>query len=151
MKYSDKIIYQVDYINSLLKEYNEKPIFDNKHFIINGMSWEEYLKLTFKKIDSINFEIICSSNEFQINIDRVNEALDLSYSDFFKNKLIVKDFFFFLFKCRIKIDYCGSNYTKIYFFDDGGNCVKTMKYVTGLYLKVGCKTKEYPPIYTKWS
>ena len=149
MKYSDKIIYQVDYINSLLKGYNEKPIFDNENFMIDEMSWEEYLKINFKKAASISFDIICSSNEFQINIDRANEALDLSSSDFSKNELIIKDFLDFLFRCRTKVEYCGSNYTKIYFYDERGNCVKTLKYVTGLYLKVGCKTKEYLPIYTK--
>jgi len=149
MKYSDKIIYQVDFINSLLKGYNEKPIFDNENIMIDEMSWEEYLKISFKKADSISFDIICSSNEFQINIDRTNEALDLSSTDFNKNELIVKDFFEFLFKCRAKVEYCGSNYTKIYFYDESGNCVKTLKYVTGLYLKVGCKIKEYPPISTK--
>lgn len=54
-----------------------------------------------------------------------------------------------LFTSTIKVEYCGSNYTKIYFFDGNGECVKTLKYVTGLYLKVGCQTKEFPPIYTK--
>lgn len=149
MKYSDKIIYQVEYINSLLKGYNEKPIFDNKNFMIDEMSWEEYLKINFKKSDSISFDIICSSNVFQINIDRANEALDLSSNDFNKNELIVKDFLDFLFTCRTKVEYCGSNYTKIYFYDGSGNCVKTLKYVTGLYLKIGCKSKEYLPIFTK--
>lgn len=149
MKYSDKIIYQVDYINSLLKGYNEKPIFDNNNFIIDEMSWEGYLKITFKKAELISFDIICSSNEFQINIDRANEALDISASDFSKNELIVKDFLDFLFTCRTKVEYCGSNYTKIYFYNGSGNCVKTLKYVTGLYLKFNCKTKEYKPIYSK--
>lgn len=149
MEYSDKILYQVDYINSILKGYNEEAIFDNKNFIVDEMSWKEYLKITFKKAGFINFDIICSSSEFQINIDRTIEALDLSSSDFNKNKQIVKDFLTFLFTCRAKVEYCGSNYTKIYFYDNSGNCVKTLKYVTGLYLKIGCKTKEYPPIYTK--
>jgi len=149
MKYSDKITYQVDYINTLLKGYNEKPIFDNDNFTIDEMSWEEYLKINFKKADSIRFDIICSSNEFQINIDRANEALDLSSSNFISNVLLVKDFFDFLFKCRAKVEYCGSNYTKIYFYDQSGICVKTLKYSTGLYFKAGCKTKEYSPIYRK--
>ncbi|MBX2923855.1 MAG: hypothetical protein KF746_16750 [Chitinophagaceae bacterium] len=149
MKYSDKIIHMVDYINSLLKKYNETPIFNNKNFIVDGMGWEEYLKITFKKTDSISFEIIFSSNDFQINIDRAHEAVDLSYSDFNDNKLIIKDFFEILFTCGVKVKYCGSNYTKIYFFDSSENCVKTLKYVTGLYLKVSCQTKKYQPIYAK--
>lgn len=149
MKYSDKITYQVNFINSLLKGYNEKPIFDNENFIIDELSWEEYLKINFRKEDSIRFDIICSSSEFQINIDRANEALDLSSSDFSKNEVVVKNFLDFLFKCRAKVEYCGSNYTQICFYDEIGDCVKSLKYVTGLYLKVGCKTMEYPPIYTK--
>ncbi len=149
MEYSNKILHQVDYINSLLKGYNEESIFDNKNFIVDEMSWSEYLKITYKKVSSISFDIICSSSEFQINIDRTNEALDLSSSDFSENKQIIKDFLNFLFTCRAKVEYCGSNYTKIFFYNDNGDCVKTLKYVTGLYLKVGCKTKEYQPIYTK--
>jgi hypothetical protein len=146
MEYSEKIIYQVDYINSLLSAYNEVPIFKNKNFIIDEMSWIEYLKITFKKANHISFDIICSSSEFLINIDRTNEALDLSFNDFNKFKPIINDFLNFLFTCRVKVEYCGSNYTKIYFFDNNEKCVKTLKYVTGLYLKIGCKIKEYQPI-----
>ena len=149
MKYSDKILNQVDYINSLLKTYNEKSIFENKNFIVDEMSWTEYLKITFKKADSISFDIICSSNEFQINIDRTNEALDFSLSDFNKNKPLVKDFLDFVFTCKVKVKYCGSYYTKIYFYNDSGVCVKSLKFITGLYLKIGCQTKEYPSIYNK--
>lgn len=149
MEYSDKILNQVNYINSLLKGYNEEPIFDNKNFIVDEMSWSEYLKITFRKSDSISFQLICSSCEFQINIDRTNEALDLSSTDFSKYKPLIKNFLDFLFTSKVKVEYCGSNYTKIYFYDDNGNCVKTLKYVTGLYLKFGCKIKEYKPIYSK--
>jgi hypothetical protein len=149
MKYSDKILYQVNYINSLLQGYNEKPIFDNTSFIIDKMSWNEYLKVSFNRSERISFEVIFSSNDFQINIDRTNEALDISSNYFDNNKTIIKGFLDFLFTCRSKVEYCGSNYTKIYFYNDSGKCVKTLKYVTGFYLKIGCQTKEYPPIYTK--
>jgi hypothetical protein len=59
----------------------------------------------------------------------------------------VKDFIKKLFTGSIKVKYCGSNYTRLCFFDNNGNCVKTLKYVTGPYLKVGCKTKVFEPIY----
>lgn len=147
MEYSNIILYQVDFINSLLIEYNEEAIFDNNNFTVDEMSWSEYLKIKYKKLGSISFEIICSTNEFQINIDRTNEAIDLSSSDFSENMQMIKYFFNVLFTCKAKVLYCGSNYTKIFFYNDIGDCVKTLKYVTGLYLKVGCKTKEYPPIF----
>lgn len=147
MKYSDEILNQVNYINSLLNRYNEEPILKNKNFIVDEISWRKYLKISFKKSDNISFDIICSSSEFQMNIDRTNEVLDLNSSDFYKNKPLVKDFFYYLFACRKKVEYCGSNYTKITFYNDNGDCIKTLKYLTGLYLKIRCKIKEYPPIY----
>jgi hypothetical protein len=49
------------------------------------------LKVAIKKTDSVGFEIIFSSNEFQINVDRVNEALDLSFDEFEKNRLMIRD------------------------------------------------------------
>lgn len=146
MNYSDKIQYQVDYVNSLLKEYNEAPLFDNNNFIVDYMSWTEYLKVIFNKEDSIGFSIIFSSNEFQINIDRTNESLDLSSENFSISKSVVKELLDCLFKSRIKVEYCGPNYTKIYFYNEVGDCVKTLKYVTGLYIKFGCNVKEYKPI-----
>ena len=118
MEYSDKIKYQVVYINSLLKEYNEESIFDNKNFIVDEISWSEYLKITYKKAHYISFDIIFSSNEFQINIDRTNEVLDISSNCFTEKKQIVKDFIDFLFTCRARVEYCGSNYTKIFFYND---------------------------------
>ena len=148
MEYSHQILCQIDFINSLLKEYDEQSIFDNNNIIVDEMSWSEYLKIKYNKVGVISFEIICSSSEFQINIDRTNEALDLSANDFRENRKVIKDYLNVLFTCRAKIVYCGSNYTKISFYDESEHCVKTLKYVTGLYLKIGCNTKEYPPIYT---
>ena len=148
MDYSDKILYQIDYINSLLNDYNEKPILENENFTLDEMSWAEYLKVTFRKTNSISFDLICSSTDFQLNVDRANEVVDLMLDDFDKNKETIRAFFNCLFVCKVKIEYCGSNYTKIFFYNDKGSCIKTLKYVTGLYLKFGCRIKEYPPIFT---
>lgn len=147
MNYTAKILYQVKYVDSLLELYDEKPMFDNIFFKVDEVSWEEYLKISFIKEGCIRFDLIFSSSEFQINIDRANEALDIDSNSFDSNKEIIKYFFRYLFVCRSKVEYCGANYTKIFFYDNKGSCVKTLKYVTGLFVKVGCITKEYPPVY----
>lgn len=93
--------------------------------------------------------MIFINNALQINIDRTNESFEWSDKQIKENIEEIKDFIKTLFTSRIKVEYCGANYTKIYFYSDSGECIKTFKYVTGLYLKIGCQTKEYQSIYTK--
>src|SRR5687767_6364844 len=126
MKYSDKILDQVIFLNSVLKEYHQVSVFENPNFIIDSMSWEEFLKIGFRKSGHVNFDIVCSSNDFQLNIDRAVEILDISSNDFEPNKNAIKEYFKLLFTCTAKVEYCGSHYTKIDFIDNKGNCLKTL-------------------------
>jgi hypothetical protein len=150
MNYESEVYNKIYLVNSVLESLNVAPLETSIDFIIDeSFHQEHYVKFLLQKPNCINLELIFINNTLQINIDRTNESFEWSNKLIQENIKEVKGFINMLFTSTIKVEYCGSKYTKIYFYDDSGNCVKTLKYVTGLYLKVGCKTKEYQPVYKK--
>ena len=111
------------------------------------MTSERYLKLKYTSQIHINCTITLTPYGTQVDVDRAIEIYYVGMEYINNNKIEYKAFFQTLLTSKIKVEYCGSNYTKIYFYNDIGNCIRTLKYVTGFYLRIGCKTKEYHPIY----
>jgi hypothetical protein len=150
MKYENGIYNKINLVNSVLDNLNVASLETNKDFITDeSFHQEHYVKFLLQKPNCIELQLIFINNALQINIDRTNESFEWSDEQIQGNINDVKGFIKMLFTSVIKVEYCGSNYTKINFYDGNGDCVKTLKFVTGLYLKAGCKTKEYKPIYSK--
>jgi hypothetical protein len=148
VKYENEVYSIIELVNSVLQDLDINALEANKDFTIDELFHQEhYVKFLLKKPNSINLELIFINNALQINIDRTNESFEWSDKEIRENIEEIKCFLKMLFTSRIKVEYCGSNYTKISFYDVNGNCVKTLKYITGLYLKFRCKVKEYKPIY----
>ncbi len=148
MKLAQEIKEQVDLINEVLISLKQPLILENSDFLIDEMSAERYLKIKYTPSNHINFTITFTPFGIQIDIDRIPEAYDVSIEYFNTNKENIKKFIVILFTSITKVEYCGANYTKIYFYSTSRDCIKTLKYIKGLYLKIGCERKEYKPIYT---
>jgi hypothetical protein len=148
MEYELNIKYMIDIVNSALININRLPLSSNEDFFIDAHgNYEHYVKYTLKKNYCIGFDLILVNDYLQLDIDRVSEAYVWSIEQVRNEKNKIIEFLEALFTSTIKVEYCGSNYTKLYMINSEGNCIKTLK-VTGLtYLKVNCTTKEYPPIY----
>jgi len=150
MEYEKEVSYKIDLVNSALNNVKSLHLSENNDFLIDlSFNYKHYIKYSLKKLDCINIDLILTSDALQIDVDRVNEAFVWSDKQVIEDKNVIENFIKMLFTSTIKVKYCGPHYTKLYFFDDQRHCVKTLKYITGLYLKIGCKTKEYQPIYTK--
>lgn len=149
MTYKAEILDIIDTINQVLLRLNKPTIFENPDFSIDEMSMEFYLKLNFAKKESIHFNIKISLHDIQIGIDRIDEAFTWSTNALEHDKKEIDNLIEQLFTSTIKVEYCGSNYTKLYLLNSIGECSKTLKYVTGLYLKINCQTREYKPVYIK--
>jgi hypothetical protein len=81
-----------------------------------------------------------------MGIDRADEAFWIGYNDFEKYVKELEHLMFLLLNCRIVCKYCGSKYTKIYFYH-GEECVDTHTDIELFYLfRSRGTTKEYLPI-----
>jgi hypothetical protein len=149
MKLIKEIKEQVELIDEVLISLKQNLILENSDFLIDEMSSDRYLRIKYTSSSHINFAITFMPFGIQVDIDRAIEVYDISMAYFNTNKDEFRKFIVTLFTSIIKVEYCGSNHTKIYFYNDNGDCVKTLKHVKGLYLKFGCKIKEYRPIYNK--
>lgn len=146
MSYDDNIINQLEIVNDILHEYGQLPIFDNEDFIVKEM-WYFQLIMKFEREHCIPFCLHFTSNGIRIDIDRMEEFIDISFVSIENYKNKVTTYLKLIFECSVQIKYCGKHYTKIYFIDNNGTCIHSGRYITGLYLKINCVTKEYPPIY----
>ncbi len=151
MKYDNKILEKIYILDLALKELNREPLLNNGDFNIDELTSGLYLKLNLKRgVHVPRLSIMISPFEFLIDLDRIGEAYAYSHEQFLVHTENVKSQFKTLLTSTIKIVYCGSHYTKAYFFDSAGNCVGKIREITGLYLKIGCTSKEYPPIYPNY-
>lgn len=149
MNYNIHIVEKMRLIDTVLKELNQPVIFENPDFNINEISSEFYLNVEHHTPrDTPTLNIILSNFDIQIDIDRVNEAFMWTNKQIKEEEEEIKVTVKMLFTSNIKIEYCGSNYTKLYFYNSKGVCVKILRYITGLYLKFNCKTRDYNSIYT---
>jgi hypothetical protein len=148
MKYENEVTYKIELVNSILNELNALPLEINKDFIIDETFHQKhYVKFKIQIPGSIALQLIFVSDALQINIDRTNESFEWSNKQIEDNENAVKDFIKMIFTCSIMVKYCGLNYTKIYFYNADRHCIYTFKFITGFYLNIHCKTKEYVPIY----
>lgn len=144
----DKNVY-VEIINSLLTEYGEKRIFENKSFFAGELSSDGYLHLLFERPERVRFELRVSDYDVQIQIDRAPEVFNITtdekYGDVFRN--FITD----LFTSTIKVEYLGTYHTHIYFLDKSNKEIRHISYNEGILgllpIKTGKKEIiEYPPI-----
>ncbi|MCG3167164.1 MAG: hypothetical protein POELPBGB_02948 [Bacteroidia bacterium] len=149
MDYEKTVKNKIDIINSVFESINVPELLSNQDFIVdNNFHFEHCVKFILRKPNAINLELVLISDALQINIDRTMETFEWSNSQISKDIIDVKNLIKILFTSRIKVEYCGSNYTKLYFIDKYDNYLKTLKYIKGLYFKIGCEIKEYEPIYS---
>lgn len=147
MSYDKKIFEGVEIVNNALKQLKAFQILDSPDFSIDKISHKNYLKIDLRKSNNVDLSIIITLDGIQINIDRVNEGVEWSYSQYEKSQDEVINLIKIIFTSEIRVQYCGTKYTKILFFDKKKECLKTIKSIEGLYLKINCKIKKYPPIY----
>ena len=146
MKYDKKIFEGVEIINNSLKGLKEFQLLGSPDFLIDRISHENYLKVDLKKSNCIDLSIIITLDGIQFNIDRMEDGIEWSYSQFEKSPNEIINLIKIIFTSEIQVQYCGAKYTRL-LFNQNHECVKTIKAISGLYLKINCKTKNYPPIY----
>ena len=116
-------------IDSVLIDLKQKPLDENSDFILDP-KWNEnhYIIIRFKKPKSISIKFEISYADFVIYIDRTEESYGWNYKFIEANKEYVIGMIKTIFTERIRVEYCGKNYTKIYFIDDKGITTNTLTY-----------------------
>ena len=145
--YEDNIY--IKSINSLLLQYGDKRIFENQSFTVGELSSDTYLHLIFKRSDRIQFELRLSSYDIEMQIDRVPEIFTAVIEK--STEKIFRDFITDLFTSTIKVEYIGSHYTNIYFYNKENKQIRRLMYNESLLglLKIGKKeVHEYAPIFS---
>lgn len=150
MEYDKKLISNVNLINDALKNIGTRCLSENSDFVIDSeLHFPNYVKYSIKKLNSVDLDIVISTFSIHVNIEKMNEVFEWGEKKLVENREEIVKFFEALLTGEIHIEYCGSNYRKISLIDQSGDCVKTCKYVTGLYLRVRCSTKKFHAIYAK--
>ena len=120
MKLIREIHEQVNLINEVLIYLEQSVLLENQDFILDEMTSERYLKLKYTSQIHINCTITLTPYGTQVDVDRAIEIYYVGMEYINNNKIEYKAFFQTLLTSKIKVEYCGSNYTKIYFYNDIG-------------------------------
>ena len=161
MQYSNEVLDGIDIVNDALQELGKPTVFENPDIIIDEFfNFEDYLRLHFDKKNKENVGFCLDiSDGIEVWLDRIPEAVYWSREDIEKDEMTVKDFIIMLLTSTAKAD-CygsddGSNYTKMYFYNDEGACMQTISMTTGItgalfrLLHINQKTIVYKPFYIK--
>lgn len=138
---------QIEMFDGILAEFNQSGIFNNPDFRIDREKW--WLEFSLCRKNSVDLRIDFSGSEMWINIDRTNETYGYGNEDTETKNYGFKAMMRIILSSTIKIEYWGKNLTKIYFLNEHGEQVGSMKYYTSLFTWFPklTETKVYPPIY----
>ncbi len=156
-KYHENVLFQIEFINTVLREIGEKPIDINHQINIepNGYeAWhsEECITFGIKNNNSAQLIIMCIFDEFRIDIEELSEFRGYSIEDMKKNESQIKNEIKQLFTSTIKMEYYCNDYIIITLLDKNKKKIKTYKYIRGLFVSFyfwlcKCKERIYAPIF----
>jgi pantothenate kinase len=154
LKYTKEVIFIEKLISNVLTSLNKNSLFQNEDFkIYQELHFEHWVKLSLNKSNSVSILFEISNNELRIDIDRTSETYTYDIEFIKENEEYIRNIITMIFTCSIKVEYCGENYTKLYFINKEGKTLNTFSFTTGLLgffgliSKKNCKEKLYPPIY----
>ena len=129
MEYCKEIIYMKKLIDSVLIDLKQKPLDENSDFILDP-NWNEnhYIIIRFKKPNNISIKFEISYTDFVIYIDRTEESYGWNYKFIKEHEEYIAGMIKAILTETIRVEYCGENYTKIYFIDDEGTTTNTLTY-----------------------
>jgi hypothetical protein len=141
---------KIELINSVFDKLEIPRLMKNPDFVIWELSIDFLARFNFKKENCIPINIDCDIDGIQIGLYPIYEVFYLS-NEFINNK---RDSFLNtienIFKCTIKREVCGNNYSVLYFYDEKGKCIRKYKITGFFYLKRNCVIEEFPPIYLQY-
>jgi hypothetical protein len=147
MKYKPEVLKKIDLVNEVLHKLHRPNLLENQDFEIGELTDEFCLAIKLIKAEGIKMYLTLTCYDIQMNIDRLMEAFSISNKDIEKDSKIIINFLYDLLTCHIKIKYCGKHYSELYMINQHGKCIRTLKYISGMYIKLNCTYKESPPIY----
>ena len=147
MKYTDNIYYIVTLFDEVLNDLKQHQLFTNKNFTILGKKYEDNIIFTLVKKNTIRLDIFINEDSLEIHIDKTAETFVYSLEMIKNNEQHIKNVLKMIFTSKIKVKYCGKNYTKIYFIINN-EVLNTFVFRKGLsFFKQKCNKKIYPPIF----
>ena len=147
MKFGESVMRKTDLVNSILKKNGARNLLENKIFRQNqARKFEDYVEYAVEVRGAVALNIIISPDSIQLGIDDMTEIFEWSNRQIDEGRNAVSEIIETVLTCRVEIKRCGSKYRQIQFFDQDGRCVRTSKYISGLYVPFFCKTERYRPI-----
>lgn len=149
IQYTEEVEKKIHFINSLLSDINQVPLFENDTLIVDdSRNFEHYVRFKSSKENSIKIEMVCSKDAIQINLDRTVETLELNNEILSNKEYESRNEILKILTCSVEVVSCGNNYTEFLFFEKNV-IMKKIKIISGLYLKINCTKKLYEPLFKK--
>lgn len=152
MNFTENVLYTVSIFNKVFDNLNQEKLFNNKDFTFIGKPYVDNITLTLVKDDMIRLDIVIEEDGLEIHIDKTAETFCFNLKFIKNNEEFIKNIIKMIFLSKIKVEYCGKKYTKLYFINKHGIVIDTFTFrnsIWGLFIsKRNCIEKIYVPIYS---
>lgn len=141
-------------LNEILNSLGEVSLYEHKDFYFDkDLNYNHWTKIKFKRENSIQINFEITNRDFRLDIDRIEEALYISYDDLIENKKEIKNFIVMIFTSLIRVEYCGKRYTKIFFVAKNGIIIDSIEFYKNTFFRFKYKCQEitYTPIFPEGS
>ncbi|MCH9740224.1 MAG: hypothetical protein K0U38_05230 [Epsilonproteobacteria bacterium] len=150
MLYDEKVMFTEKVISSALLKINQLSLFENEDFepLKGKIHSKDYVVLQLTNPNTIELLFWLECGDLRIDIDRTNETFVYDYDSVVSDRAEIVNLITMIFTSNIKVEYCGEHYTNLYFMNQDGKVLDSLRYRDALFaFRKKCVEKIYPPIY----
>lgn len=138
---------KIELVDMALTKAGAQRILENKLFRENRVrSFDDYAEYSVERDGAVPLNLIISIDALQVDIDGMAEVFEWSNQQIDDERDNIIAILQLIFVSAVEITRCGAHYRNIRFLDSQGICIKTCKYISGIYFPFFCKTEKYRPI-----
>lgn len=150
MEYEIEVLKKQQLVNSVLHKLGVQGIADNPCVALKeGRNFPNYAEYSIRSDGAVRVDLTISSDGMQVCIEDMMEFFDWSDKQVSEQSNAVAEVLEMVFSSAIEIKRCGSNYRRIRFLGERGECIWTCKYVSGFFLPISCRVYQYAPLLPK--
>jgi len=125
--YDENIRSFIRQVDVTLNKLDQQSLFVNPDYSIDELSCESYLKLNFRRQNSISFYLLFTNSEIEIGIDRIVEAVFLEKKSIENSPDILNEWITLLYTSYIQIDYYGATDVYVSFINNENKLLRQIK------------------------
>lgn len=125
--YDEDIRFLIKQVDAILNKLDQQSLLINPDYSFDELSCESYLKLNFKRQDSVSFYLVFTNSEIEIGVDRIVEAVFFEKKSVENSPNVLNEWITLLYTSYIRVDYFGKADIYVTFLDEKDTRLRYIK------------------------